>query len=92
MFPYIDFTNRMKYSSRNAFVMIPRPTMTSGHLMNISTGISGFRNSDSTSHNSATHPSSFLYKFNPMRICVDVSVATGIMALWSQLLGPAYIS
>ena len=33
--PYIYFPSRMKYSSRNSFVMAPRSTMTSDHLMKI---------------------------------------------------------
>ena len=89
--PYIYFPSRMKYSSRNSFVMVPRSTMTSDHLMKISVGIFGCRNSASTSHIWETHPSSFWYKVSPIRIIVDVSVVTDEMTLCSQLLVLAYI-
>ena len=76
-FPYTNFPSKIQYSSRNAFAVITRSTMPSGHSMNISTGISGCRNAASTSHISDTYPSSLWYKFSPIRILVYVYVSTG---------------
>ena len=76
-FPFIDFSNRMKYYSRNYFVIMPNSTMPSGHSMSISTGISGCINSFSTSHNLEIHPSSLRNKVILIRVLAYVSVATG---------------
>ena len=75
--PYIGFPRKIQYSSIYSFVMIPRSTISSGHLMNISTFISGCRNASSTSNILVTHPSSLCYKVIPMRILVDLSDTTG---------------
>ena len=76
MFPYTEFTNRTKYSSRNYFVIITSSTMPSGHSMNTSTGISGCINAASVSHSLCSHPSSSWNKVSTIRISVDVSVVT----------------
>ena len=76
-FLYIYFPIKIQYSPINSFVMIPRSTILSGHSVNISTIILGWRNSYSTSYSWETHIYSLWYKVSPIRIRVDATVATG---------------
>ena len=56
--------------------MIPSSAMPSGYSINISTGVLGYSNYVSTSHSWETHPYSLWYKVSPIRILVDIFVAT----------------
>ena len=50
IFPYTEFNNGIQFYSSNSFVIVPRSSMPSGYLMNISIGISGCINASSASH------------------------------------------
>ena len=76
-FPYIDFYRKIQYSYRNYYVMIPKSTMPSGHLMNISTSILGCRNAAYTPPISTIHTKSSWYKVSPLMIFVEVSDVNG---------------
>ena len=57
-FPYMEFPSKIQYSSINSFVMIPKSTVPSVHLMYISTSIFRCSNVPSVLHSYAIHPSS----------------------------------